>query len=441
METTRVAETGQAIRNAALLLILATLPVGAALADSPQPSAAAGALRPLLLPDRIRADTVVILAHPDDEGVVAPLLARWALVDRQRVVNIYMTAGELGTDKVGAVQGPAFGYMRLTELHRTLDRLGVAMFHDLGLPDVSPHEGPSTVLAKWDRTVTVRLLARYLRLLRPDRLLAFVPGPASGHVAHMASGGAALLAARAAADPTAFPEQIATEGLRPWTIPQVLLFAQAEKLAYDPYPVDAVSSLPGSVTVEEIPVTVYDPDLRRTYADLAREALKEQRSVGASAGQARGGPFDAPVRLIHAFDGPEAPAVPRTLSLTLEATSPQRFFEEIAREVGAARLLDAFRPEASIPSGVAEPSLTVHVRNDGTSRVEGALILSLPEGWTARPEAIPLSLGAGEERGAAWAIVAAPSWTGAAAPAEIVARTGGRQAQAIAGLRFAIKRP
>ena len=110
-------------------LILAAMLVAAAPVQTmaQEPGTGSGTGGPFLLPDRIKTDTLVVLAHPDDEGVIAPLLARYALDEKQRVINIYMTSGEYGTNKVGKLKGPAFGMLRMTELHWSLDRLGIAM--------------------------------------------------------------------------------------------------------------------------------------------------------------------------------------------------------------------------------------------------------------------------------------------------------------------------
>ena len=76
-------------------------------------------------------------------------------------------------------------------------------------------EDPAEVLDSWDRERTLRELTRFIRLFRPERVITWFPGPVSSHVDHVAAGGAALLACRAAASPEAYPEQMMTEGLRP----------------------------------------------------------------------------------------------------------------------------------------------------------------------------------------------------------------------------------
>jgi len=429
----------------ALALTLAAASPGEVAAGDSAP--AAGATTPLLLPDRIKADTLVVLAHPDDEGIVAPLIARYALVEKQRVVVLYLTAGASGMDKVGAIQGPAFGYMRLTELHWTLDRLGVAMFHALGRADLNPPDDPAQVLAAWGRDATVRELTRYMRLLRPDRVMTWIPGPAAEHPAHMAAGAAALLAARAAAAGGSYPEQLATEGLRVHTATQVFLFGQPEKLDYPRYPIGGAAPPPPGVIVETVPVDTYEPTLHRRLSDVARQAMKEQRSVGMGTGFPRGGAFDQPLRLVHAFDEPGAATDPPPpaeakgagLGLTLKASGSQLFFEQVLAEVGASRLVRAFPPRAPLAS-TTSGEISVTAANEGSSRVEGSAALTLPKGWTTTPGRQELSIGAGETRLITWSINAPPPSGTRFEEGSAVIESGGKRGRELARLALVIDR-
>jgi LmbE family N-acetylglucosaminyl deacetylase len=397
-----------------------------------------------MVPDRIKAEVVAVLAHPDDEGVIAPLLARFALVDGERVVALYLTMGEMGTDRVASIRGPAFGLMRLTELHRTLDRLGVAMFHDLGRADLSPPDDPAALLASWDRDRTVSELTRFLRLLRPDRLMLWLPGPASGHTAHMAAGAAALLAWRSAASGDVYPEQIASEGLRAWTVPEVLVFFQADKVAYSKYPDDADLASRSGLRIDRVPVDGYEPSLRRRASDLAREAMKEQRSVGMGSGFERGGSFDAPLALIH-VEGergtpPEEAPGGLPLHLAIRPSGSQEFFERIASEARLPRLPRVFLPEATIRSGGA-PQLTVTCVNEGRSRVEGRATLALPVGWTARPDGVKVSLGPSESVDLAWTLDGPPPSDPVFVRAEVVVDGGGRKGKTLGRTALAFTWP
>ncbi len=369
---------------------------------------------PLLVPDRIKADLMVILAHPDDEGVVAPLLARYALEEKRRIVSLYLTAGQFGTNRVGEIRGPAFGYLRLAELHWTLDRLGVAVSYSMGRTDQALTEDPSEVLDSWDRERTLRELTRYIRLTRPERVITWFPGPASSHVDHVAAGGATLLACRAAASSEAFPEQMMTEGLRPHGVGEVLLATQAEKVAYERYPSSLDRMRETGVTIEEIAVDEYSAALGRRYTDIAREAMKEQRSIGAAANLGRGGPFDEPLILVHAFGpGTGAARAPRDAAPRVRiepaVSGSQRFLEETAEAVQAPALARVFWPEVRLePEG--ETEVTFRIVNDRPDPLEARARMEVPAGWRVRPSTIPLSVAAGEATRIAWVI--APSRTG-----------------------------
>jgi LmbE family N-acetylglucosaminyl deacetylase len=167
---------------------------------------------PFDIRERIQADLLVILAHPDDEGVVAPLLAREAAERKKRVAVVYLTDGRNGTNRAGDLRGRPFGIVRLAEVHWTLDRLGVSIFHCLELPDGQGRGDPAQVLRAWGRERTTGSLVRLIRLLRPREILTWFPGPAASHMDHMAAGAAAMLAAKAASDDGAFRAQSSNRG-------------------------------------------------------------------------------------------------------------------------------------------------------------------------------------------------------------------------------------
>jgi len=403
-----------------------------------------------MFPDRIKADTVVILAHPDDEGVIAPLLARYALEEKQRIVALYLTSGESGTNRTGNVRGPAFAAMRLTELHWTLDRLGVAMFHTLGRSDGGRGDDPATILAGWDTERTVGVLTRHIRLMRPDRILTWYPGPASSHPDHMAAGGAALLACRAAASPDAYPEQMSGEGLRPYAVPEALVFAQPEKLGYERYP-DPAGRRP-ALAAAEVPVDVFSPPLGRRYTDVAREALKEQRATAAASNVRRGGPFDEPLRLIRALgagadatrhasaDDGAGPVDARTeVLLSLKASGSQRFLEQIAQEIGSPGLGRIFLPQA-IVGGKAADGIAVRVSNAGRTRLRGRAVLEAPPEFHVRPPEVDLELGPGQSADLSWTVEPASGEGTLYAVAEVVILRASRGRDEIARMGLVLRR-
>ena len=75
--------------------------------------AAAQQARQLPQPDeRYKADVLLVVAHPDDEGAATPYLAR-AIDEGKRVAVVYATRGSSGANEVGSEQAGALGEIRI----------------------------------------------------------------------------------------------------------------------------------------------------------------------------------------------------------------------------------------------------------------------------------------------------------------------------------------
>src|ERR1039458_6358882 len=73
------------------------------------------------LPDaRFKTDILLIVAHPDDEGVITGYLARAIFDEHKRVAAIYGTPGNGGGDAVSNAQAAALGEIRMTEAREAL---------------------------------------------------------------------------------------------------------------------------------------------------------------------------------------------------------------------------------------------------------------------------------------------------------------------------------
>ncbi|MBK7864789.1 MAG: PIG-L family deacetylase [Archangiaceae bacterium] len=171
-----------------------------------------------------RVQTVAVFAHPDDEtvytgGTVAALSRRGV-----PVVVVAGTDGGAGRDASGKQRDLAA--LRAGELAHARRVLGVERTVVLGLDDFGKYRDshrsePVTAgdaLRLWGLDATLERLVRAIRTERPDTLLAFDPERDpnySLHGHHQAMGVATLLAYHLAADPQAFPEQLA-EGLEAW---------------------------------------------------------------------------------------------------------------------------------------------------------------------------------------------------------------------------------
>ena len=198
--------------------------------------ASQSALKVLAQPDdRYKADILVVVAHPDDEGAATPYLAR-AIDEGKRVAVVYGTSGGNGGNEVGSEQASALGEVRQIEARKANAYLGISNVWFLRGKDTASQNVLQS-LANWGHGECLEELVRLIRLTRPEVILTFLPGIFIGedHGDHQAAGVLATEAFDLAGDPTVFPEQVAgptrrletfLENLRPW---------QTKKIYYFPY--------------------------------------------------------------------------------------------------------------------------------------------------------------------------------------------------------------
>src|SRR5467141_3678993 len=193
----------------------------------------------LQLPDqRYKADLLLVVAHPDDEGAATPYLAR-ALDEHKRVAVVFGTRGSSGANEAGAEQAAALGAVREVEARNALTTLGINNVWFLEGRDTAS-QNVLLSLANWDHGESLEQLVRLVRLTRPEVILTFLPGTFIGedHGDHQASGVLATEAFDLAGDPTVFPEQVAgptkrleplLENVRPWQPKKIYYFPDADR--------------------------------------------------------------------------------------------------------------------------------------------------------------------------------------------------------------------
>ena len=99
----------------------AVLLVATALAQTPKPSPTPPLLKP---DDRLKADVLLVVAHPDDETGVVPYLLQ--LIDQHKhVAVIYTTHGEAGHNNMGPERAQSLGEVREMELRHALGSVGI----------------------------------------------------------------------------------------------------------------------------------------------------------------------------------------------------------------------------------------------------------------------------------------------------------------------------
>lgn len=150
----------------AALLVLACL--GGILADGwRSPAAAQPASRTLL----------AVFAHPDDEQVVSPMLARYAR-EGVRVVLAIATDGRKGVRKhAGIAAGEALATARAAEARCACERLGIEPPVLMGIEDGALHTQENKAAAR-------EHVARLLAELEPDAVVTWGPDGVTGHTDH-----------------------------------------------------------------------------------------------------------------------------------------------------------------------------------------------------------------------------------------------------------------
>jgi LmbE family N-acetylglucosaminyl deacetylase len=125
---------------------------------------------------------VAIFAHPDDETIVAPALARTAR-DGARVYVVVATDGRLGASKhAGIPAGDSLATVRAGEARCSAAALGAQPPVLLGFPD-----NGLAVLSPWPGEPLDRMARRIdstLRALHPDVVLTWGPDGGYGHQDH-----------------------------------------------------------------------------------------------------------------------------------------------------------------------------------------------------------------------------------------------------------------
>lgn len=217
------------------LMVWAVALAGAALAQ-PQTGPAAQTVKG---PDeRMKADILVVVAHPDDEGGVTPYLARAIYDQHKRVAVVFGTRGGSGGNDYSREHGPALADIREQEARAACARLGISNVWFLDGKDTASQNVLNS-LANWGHGASLEALVRIVRLTRPEVIISWLPGIFIGenHGDHQAAGVLATEAFDLANDPTAFPAQVAgatkrlevyLENLTPWQPKKLYFFSDAD---------------------------------------------------------------------------------------------------------------------------------------------------------------------------------------------------------------------
>lgn len=366
-----------------------------------------------IAPDaRFKADILLIVAHPDDESMITGYLARAIYDQNKRVAVIYGTRGDGGGNTVGQEQAAALGAVREIEARRACASMGIQNVWFLNGPD-TPGQDVLRSLETWHHGTALEQVVRLVRLVRPEVVLTWLPAYVVGenHGDHQAAGVIATEAFDLAADPTAFPEQVApprnrlnignlTEGLQTWQPKKLYYFSDASHTEF----IDGKGP--------QYKTTDISPSRNLPYFRLSAEVWRfhlTQGEVSQVAGTAIAtGDFrelQQPERFIFGkslvksgatddlFAGITADRVAfapvrgyrpgERAGISVELGGPWAFYREFWRAHNVEQLADLLAPEASAQSGNAM-IVPLIIRNDTGEPQEIKLSAMLPEGWMER---------------------------------------------------------
>lgn len=150
-------------------------------------------------------------AHPDDETFgVGGTLAKYALAGAM-VYYACATRGEVGSVDAGLMKGyENIADLRWAELECASGILGLAGiswlgYRDSGMPGSEDNHHPEALAAAPVEEVAARIV-KIIRDIRPQVVVTFDPIGGYRHPDHIAIHQATVMAFRAAADPTSYPE-------------------------------------------------------------------------------------------------------------------------------------------------------------------------------------------------------------------------------------------
>jgi LmbE family N-acetylglucosaminyl deacetylase len=416
------------------LLLLVVFPLRAA-AQEP---------RPLPQPDeRYKADILLVVAHPDDEGAATPYLAR-AIDEGKRVAVVYGTRGSSGANESGAEQAGALGEIREIEARPADALLGITSVWFLGGKDTASQNVLQS-LANWGHGESLEELVRLVRLTRPEVILTFLPGTFIGedHGDHQAAGVLATEAFDLAGDPAFFPEQVAgptrrleifLENLRPWQTKKLYYFPDADredifrgqgpeysvkdlsKSTRQPYWRMALDSFRAHQTqakgfIDSL-AAMTDAQIEKLATSDWGDAQHFVRGKSLVGGSLTGDIFEAITPEAIDFAPPESlPPSPAT-GLAAELAGPWSFYESFRRAHGLLRLPRTAPPEIALEYGTTLV-VPVWLRNPLRTPQKITLSATLPPGWKVAGGAETVIV-APEQVGAARLEIALPAAEGAA---------------------------
>lgn len=379
--------------------------------------------------DRLKADILLVVAHPDDETGVTAYLAQ-LMEQGKRVAVVYLTHGEAGHNNMGRERAASLGVAREMELRRALTSMGVQNVWFLGGRD-TPSQDVLQSLANWHHGQALEDVVRMIRITRPYVILSWLPAIFIGenHGDHQAAGVVATEAFDLAGDPAAFPAQIAQprkvnetllEGLEPWQPQKIYYFSDASddkqfKGKGPSYPVTAISpkrNLPYwriAMDTFRFHRTQYNSYIEKldkmSDEQLAKMAAADQdgwaspfqfifgKSVvpTSTTADVLDGIHLGPVALVR----PPVAAPVEHKAITITIGGPWSFYQDFYRDHALEQLPAASVPEIAVAAGTTL-QVPLVLRNDTNEAAEVSLVTTMPDGWAQKEPSPKYELSPGD---------------------------------------------
>jgi LmbE family N-acetylglucosaminyl deacetylase len=222
--------------------------------------------------ERFKADILVVVAHPDDEGAITPYLARAIYDLHKKVAVVYGTRGGSGGNDYGREHGPALANIREMEAREACAKLGITNVWFLDGKDTASQNVLNS-LANWGHGANLEKLVGIFRLTRPEVVMTWLPGVFIGenHGDHQTAGVLATEAFDLAGQSVAFPSQVAGASKRLEPYLENLQVWQAKKLYYfdDSSDQKQFAGKGPAYSVKDI-----SPSMQKPYWRLTIDALK-----------------------------------------------------------------------------------------------------------------------------------------------------------------------
>jgi LmbE family N-acetylglucosaminyl deacetylase len=222
---------------------------------------------------QIVGSVLYVAAHPDDENT--RLLAYFSKEKLYRTGYLSITRGDGGQNLIGNEQGIELGLIRTQELMAARRIDGAEQFftraYDFGFCKTTEE-----AMRTWDKNKILSDVVWVIRKFQPDIIITRFPQDnRAGHGHHSASAVLAVEAAKAAADPGQFPEQLAY--LKTWKAHRVLWnsfnFGGTNTTSPDQFKID---------------VGMFSPILGKGYGEIAAESRSQHKSQGFGVPRQRG---------------------------------------------------------------------------------------------------------------------------------------------------------